>query len=142
MRKLLLEQLLDRAMASIADYIQRPSGTLVVFNPLNWQRSNLVEVDIDKGIELVDLASERNRCRSRNSTPARASATCAFWLETFPPSAISATRFGPPRRALPASLALPQAPPRARTPPRSKALTIASRSTPSRAPCAAFSTKN
>ena len=56
--KLLLEQLLDRAMASIADYIQRPSGTLVVFNPLSWQRSNLVEVDIDKGIELLDLASK------------------------------------------------------------------------------------
>jgi hypothetical protein len=55
--KLLLEQLLDRAMASIADYIQRPSGTLVVFNPLNWQRSNLVETDIDKGIDLVDLTS-------------------------------------------------------------------------------------
>jgi hypothetical protein len=56
--KLLLEQLLDRAMASIADYIQRPSGTLVVFNPLSWRRSNLVETDIDKGIELVDLASK------------------------------------------------------------------------------------
>ena len=56
--KLLLEQLLDRAMASIADYIQRPSGTLVVFNPLSWGRSNLVEVDIDKGIELVDLGTE------------------------------------------------------------------------------------
>jgi hypothetical protein len=56
--KLLLEQLLDRAMAAIADYIQRPSGTLVVFNPLNWPRSNLVEVDIDKGLGLVDLASK------------------------------------------------------------------------------------
>jgi hypothetical protein len=55
--KLLLEQLLDRAMASIADYVQRPSGTLVVFNPLSWPRSSLVEVDIDKGIELLDLTS-------------------------------------------------------------------------------------
>jgi hypothetical protein len=56
--KLLLEQVLDRAMASIADYIQRPSGTLVLFNPLSWQRNNLVEVDIDKGIELLDLANK------------------------------------------------------------------------------------
>lgn len=56
--KLLLEQLLDRSMASIADYIQRPSGTLVVFNPLSWSRSNLVEVDINKGIELLDLAAK------------------------------------------------------------------------------------
>jgi hypothetical protein len=55
--KLLLEQLLDRAMASIADYINRPSQTLVLFNPLSWQRAYLVEVDIDKGIRLVDLAT-------------------------------------------------------------------------------------
>ena len=56
--KLLLEQLLDRAMASIADYINRPSHTLVLFNPLSWQRTHLVEVDIDKGIKLVDLATK------------------------------------------------------------------------------------
>jgi alpha-mannosidase len=55
--KLFLEHLLDRAMASIADYIPRPSGTLVAFNPLNWARSSLVEADIDRGIELVDLAT-------------------------------------------------------------------------------------
>ncbi len=56
--KLLLEQLLDRAMASIADYINRPSQTLVLFNPLSWQRTHLVEVDIDKGIKLVDLTTK------------------------------------------------------------------------------------
>ena len=56
--KLLLEQLLDRAMASIADYISRPSQTLVLFNPLSWQRTNLVEVDINKGTKLVDLATK------------------------------------------------------------------------------------
>jgi hypothetical protein len=56
--KLLLEQLLDRAMASIADYINRPSQTLVLFNPLSWQRTHLVEVDINKGIKLVDLATK------------------------------------------------------------------------------------
>ena len=56
--KLLLEQLLDRAMASIADYINRPSQTLVLFNPLNWKRDHLVEVDINRGIKLVDLATQ------------------------------------------------------------------------------------
>ena len=30
--------------------------TLLVFNPLNWQRSSLVEIDLEKGHELVDLA--------------------------------------------------------------------------------------
>jgi len=56
--KLLLEQLLDRAMASIADYINRPSQTLVLFNPLSWQRTHLVEVDINRGRKLVDLTTK------------------------------------------------------------------------------------
>jgi hypothetical protein len=58
--KLLIDQVLDRAMASLADDIQRPSGTLVVFNPLSWERTSLVEADIDKGIELIDVASKEN----------------------------------------------------------------------------------
>jgi hypothetical protein len=56
--KLLLEQLLDRAMASIADYINRPSHTLVLFNPLSWQRTHLVEIDINRGMKLVDLTTK------------------------------------------------------------------------------------
>jgi hypothetical protein len=56
--KLLIDQVLGRAMASLADYIQWPSRTLVVFNPLSWKRTNLVEADIDKGIELIDAASK------------------------------------------------------------------------------------
>ena len=56
--KLLLEQLLDRAMASISDYINRPSQTLVLFNPLSWQRTHLVETDINRGIKLVDLSTK------------------------------------------------------------------------------------
>ena len=52
--KLLLDGMLDRAMASLADYIQQPVGTLVVFNPLNWTRSSLVEADMNKGLEPVD----------------------------------------------------------------------------------------
>jgi alpha-mannosidase len=30
-----------------------------VFNPLSWQRSSLVEIDLDKGHELVDLATHQ-----------------------------------------------------------------------------------
>jgi hypothetical protein len=55
--KLLVDGLLDRAMASIAAYLQQPSETLVAFNPLNWTRSSLVEADIDKGFEPVDLTT-------------------------------------------------------------------------------------
>ena len=49
-----LDYVMQRGMAAIADYIDDPKGTLVVFNPLNWQRSGFVEIDLQKGIELVD----------------------------------------------------------------------------------------
>src|SRR5208282_5079972 len=52
-----LEYVLGRGMAAIADYINDPKGTIVVFNPLNWQRSGLVELDLEKDFELVDQVS-------------------------------------------------------------------------------------
>ncbi len=57
--KRLLEEIMLRAMAAIADYIPNPSGTLVLFNPLSWERSSLVEVDLDKGRELVDQVTNQ-----------------------------------------------------------------------------------
>src|SRR5262249_53054754 len=36
-----------------------PSGTLVVFNSLNWKRSQVVETDIDKGVAPFDLVTEQ-----------------------------------------------------------------------------------
>ena len=36
-----------------------PADTLLVFNPLSWQRSSLVEIDLDNGLELVDLATKQ-----------------------------------------------------------------------------------
>jgi hypothetical protein len=50
-----LDYILERGMAAISDYINQPQGTLVVFNTLNWQRSGVVETDVSKGTELVDL---------------------------------------------------------------------------------------
>ena len=54
-----LDYVLERGLAGIADYIHDPRGTLVVFNPLSWQRSNLVEIDLDKGRELVNLETNQ-----------------------------------------------------------------------------------
>ena len=54
-----VDYVLRRGLAALADYIYDPKGTLLVFNPLSWQRSSLVEVDLDKGQELVDLATNR-----------------------------------------------------------------------------------
>jgi len=54
-----VDDLLWRSMAALADYISDPPGTLLVFNPLSWQHSSLVEIDLDKGLELVDLTTHQ-----------------------------------------------------------------------------------
>ncbi len=55
-----VEYVLRRALAGLADRIYDPKGTLLVFNPLSWQRSNLVEFDLDKGLEVVDLSTKES----------------------------------------------------------------------------------
>ena len=54
-----VDYVLRRGLAALADYIYDPQGTLLVFNPLSWQRSSMVEMDLDRGLELVDLATNR-----------------------------------------------------------------------------------
>ena len=54
-----VDYVLRRGLAALADYIYDPKGTLLVFNPLSWQRSGLVEMDLDKGLELVDLVTNQ-----------------------------------------------------------------------------------
>ena len=51
--------LLRRHLAAIADSINDPAGTLIVFNPSNWKRSSLVEFDLRKGRALLDLATKQ-----------------------------------------------------------------------------------
>ena len=50
---------LRRSLAGLGDSIYEPKDTLLVFNPLSWQRSSLVEMDLDKGREIVDLVTHR-----------------------------------------------------------------------------------
>jgi len=54
-----VDYLLHRSLAALADSISDPEGTVLVFNPLSWQRSSLVEMDLDKGLELVDLTTRQ-----------------------------------------------------------------------------------
>ena len=54
-----VEYVLRRGLAALADSIYDPEGTLVVFNPLSWPRSGMVEMDLDKGLELVDRVTNR-----------------------------------------------------------------------------------
>ena len=52
--QLLADNVVRRSMGSIADSISDPHGTVIVFNPLNWRHSALVEFDLPNGRELVD----------------------------------------------------------------------------------------
>ena len=50
----LAEFLTRNSMATLADSISAGKGSLIVFNTLNWKRSGLVEVDLNKTEEIVD----------------------------------------------------------------------------------------
>ena len=54
-----VDYILRRHLAAIAGSINNRSGTLIVFNPLNWKRSSLVEYDLRKGAALVDLTNNK-----------------------------------------------------------------------------------
>lgn len=45
------------SMASLTDSISTGSGSLVVFNTLNWKRSGTITLDMNKGDEIVDVAN-------------------------------------------------------------------------------------
>ena len=55
----LVNHLLERTLSALADLVPDGSGTLIVFNSLNWQRTSLVETDIDRGLEIVDLSTRQ-----------------------------------------------------------------------------------
>jgi alpha-mannosidase len=51
-----IDHVLVRGLAALADRIKAPAGSLVVFNPLSWVRSGFVEVDLARGMCIVDAA--------------------------------------------------------------------------------------
>lgn len=54
-----IEHVIARSLGILADAIPAAPGSLVVFNPLSWERSGWVESDLAHGLELVELASGR-----------------------------------------------------------------------------------
>jgi len=54
-----VDDVLRRGLSALADSIYDPEGTLLVFNPLSWARSSMVEMDLDKGREVIDLTTNR-----------------------------------------------------------------------------------
>ena len=53
----LADWILRNSMADLADSIDTPAHSLVVFNALNWGRSGSVSADIRKGQEIVDATT-------------------------------------------------------------------------------------
>ena len=49
-----VNNILDMSFSQLADQIHLPAPALVVFNPLSWRRSGLVETDLDNGEELKE----------------------------------------------------------------------------------------
>jgi hypothetical protein len=52
-----VNHLLERSTSALAAFLPEPSGTLIVFNALNWPRAGMVETDLDMGLEIVDLGT-------------------------------------------------------------------------------------
>lgn len=55
-----LENITNRSLYQLARWIQVPSGTMVVFNGLNWKRNALIETDLPKNHELFDLTTHES----------------------------------------------------------------------------------
>lgn len=53
----MIEHLLSRAMSSICNRIPNPPGTVAVFNSLAWTRSGSIELDVNRGTQVIDLAT-------------------------------------------------------------------------------------
>ena len=54
-----IRDVVNRGMSQLANDIHLPAETLVVFNPLNWQRDALVESDLPEKASLQDLTTQR-----------------------------------------------------------------------------------
>jgi alpha-mannosidase len=54
-----VDYLVRRHLASIAQSVNDPPGTFMIFNPVSWKRSGLVDVDLRKGFSLVDLTTKQ-----------------------------------------------------------------------------------
>ena len=57
--RLRAQSLLQNSMATVADSISPPSGSLVVFNMLNWKRDGEVTCDLPTGYGLIDAATNQ-----------------------------------------------------------------------------------
>jgi alpha-mannosidase len=55
----LVNRLIEQSLAAIANSIQDPHWTLLVFNSLNWKRTGWVETDLPDGFEIVERGTQQ-----------------------------------------------------------------------------------
>lgn len=55
-----IENIMNRSLSQLADLIHVPANTLVIFNSLNWPRSQLVETDLARNAQLQDLSTHQD----------------------------------------------------------------------------------
>ena len=56
--RLRVNAILEQSISQLTDKIQIPATAFVVFNPLNWTRSDLVETDLDRGDAILDYPAK------------------------------------------------------------------------------------
>lgn len=52
-----VNSLAERSLGQVANEVHMPSGTLLVFNTLSWQRNGLVSLDLDNGETIAEYPS-------------------------------------------------------------------------------------
>ncbi|HRI12379.1 MAG TPA: polysaccharide lyase family protein [Verrucomicrobiota bacterium] len=52
-----IERLLQRCLSAIADVSPAGPGSVLIFNPLSWERTGVMELDIGRGQGLVDVGT-------------------------------------------------------------------------------------
>lgn len=53
-----IDHVLGRALAALADQVQAPAGSILVFNSLSWPRSGWIELDLSRGYGLRDASTD------------------------------------------------------------------------------------
>jgi hypothetical protein len=79
----LSDSLLRHSMADLADSIQTPAESLIVFNLLNWPRSGLVSLDVRNGLEIVD-SSTGQAVPTETIDTGEHTSRVRFWAEDIP----------------------------------------------------------
>ena len=88
-----IDKLLRRSLSQLGDQIQTEGQNLLVFNPLGWRRSGLVQFQIDRSVTLTNLSTgEQVDCEPLAQKDGVQ--TIRFWAADVPPIGYKVYRLG------------------------------------------------